>query len=110
MTEYVVVYVTAPGEEEAERIAKTLVENKLAACVNIVRNVRSIYRWQGKIEDENEALMIVKTRRKHFGRVSETVKQLHSYSVPEIIALPVVEGSGEYLAWLGEETKSQQLR
>jgi periplasmic divalent cation tolerance protein len=104
MTEYIVVYITASGEEEAEKIARVLLENKLAACVNVVRGVRSIYRWQGKIEDGAEVLMIVKSRRAHFERLTAAVKKLHSYSVPEIIALPVVEGSEEYLAWLKEET------
>jgi periplasmic divalent cation tolerance protein len=106
MTEFIVVYVTAPAEEEAERIARALVEKKLAACVNIVRNMRSIYRWLGKIEDEAEVLMIIKTRKEYFAHIRDMVKQLHSYSVPEIIALPVVEGSEDYLAWLGEETGS----
>jgi periplasmic divalent cation tolerance protein len=110
MTEYIVVYITAPAEEEAERIASALVENKLAACVNIVKNMRSIYRWQGKIEDEAEVLMIVKTRKEHFAHIRERVKQLHSYSVPEIIALPIVEGSEDYLAWMREETSNQQVR
>jgi periplasmic divalent cation tolerance protein len=104
MTECIVVYVTAPAEEEAEKIARALVENKLAACVNIVKNIRSIYRWQGKIADEAEVLMIVKTREEHVAHIRETVKQLHSYSVPEIIALPIVAGSEDYLAWLKEET------
>jgi len=103
-TNEVVVYITASGEDEAARIAKTLVEAKLAACVNIVKNVRSIYSWQGKIEDEPEALMIVKTQRKHFKALSAKVKELHSYSVPEIIALPIVEGSEDYLKWLKEVT------
>jgi periplasmic divalent cation tolerance protein len=104
MTGYIVVYVTAPGEAEAEKIARALVENKLAACVNIVKNVRSIYRWQGKIEDEAEVLMVAKTREEHFGPFTDTVKRHHSYAVPEIIAVPVVEGSEDYLAWLGHET------
>ncbi len=104
MTECIIVYVTAPTEEEAGKIARALVDKKLAACVNIVRDMTSIYRWQGKIEDEAEVLMIVKTRRGHFGRLQETVKQLHSYSVPEVIAIPVVEGSEDYLKWLREET------
>jgi periplasmic divalent cation tolerance protein len=110
MTGYIVVYVTAPAEEEAEKIARALVENKLAACANIVKNMRSIYRWQGKIEDEAEVLMIVKTRKEHFAHIREMVKQLHSYSVPEIIALPIVEGSEDYLAWMREETSNQQVR
>jgi periplasmic divalent cation tolerance protein len=107
MTEYVIVYITASGEEEAEKIARALLDAKLAACVNIVRNVRSIYRWQGKIEDESEVLMIVKSRRKLFGRLLDTVKKLHSYSVPEVVAMPVIEGSEEYLAWLGKETSQE---
>ncbi len=107
MTEFIIVYVTAPTEEEARKIARALIDNKLAACVNIVREMRSIYRWQGKIEDEAEVLMIVKTRRGHFRRLKETVKQLHSYSVPEIIAIPVVEGSEDYLEWLREETRPE---
>jgi periplasmic divalent cation tolerance protein len=104
MTECIVVYVTAPTEKEAEKIAGALVENKLAGCVNIVKNMRSIYRWQGKIEDEAEVLMIVKTRKEHFAHIREMVKQLHSYSVPEIISLPIVAGSEDYLAWLKEVT------
>jgi periplasmic divalent cation tolerance protein len=104
MTEYIVVYVTAPNEEEAGKIARSLVEDKLAGCVNIVKNMRSIYRWQGKIEDEDEVLMIVKTRKEHFAHIREMVKRLHSYSVPEIIVLPIVAGSEDYLTWLKEET------
>ena len=104
MTEYIVVYITAPDEEEAARIGRELVEARLAACVNIVKDVRSVYRWQGNIEDSAEALMIIKTQKEHFDGLREAVKKLHSYSVPEIIALPVVEGAEDYLAWLKEET------
>jgi periplasmic divalent cation tolerance protein len=102
--EEIVVYITTANEEEAAKIARALVETKLAACVNIVKNIRSIYTWQGKVEDETEALMIVKTQKKHFGALSAKVKGLHSYSVPEIIALPIIEGSGDYLKWLREVT------
>lgn len=104
MTGFIVVLITVPGEEEAAAMAQALVDDRLAACVNIVRNVRSIYRWQGSVEDENEALMLVKTRRDLFERLRERVKELHSYSVPEIIALPIGEGSGDYLAWITHET------
>ena len=104
MTEYITVLITASKEDEAARIAQDIVASRLAACVNIVKGVRSIYRWQGKIEDEGEVLMIVKTRRDLFGELKKRVKELHGYSVPEIIALPVIEGSEEYLKWLGEET------
>jgi len=105
MTEYIVVLITAPKEEDAAKIAKELVESSFAACVNIIKNVRSIYRWQGKIEDDSEVLLIVKTRKNLFDKLIKKVKELHSYSVPEIIALPVTEGSKDYLKWLQEETE-----
>jgi periplasmic divalent cation tolerance protein len=104
MTEYIVALITASKEDEAARIAQDIVASRLAACVNIVKGIRSIYRWRGKIEDEGEVLMIVKTRRDLFGNLKKRVKELHSYSVPEIIAVPVIEGSEEYLNWLKEET------
>ena len=103
-TEYITVFITAPNEEEAARISQTIVGERLAACVNIIRSVRSIYRWQGRVEDEQEVLMIVKTKRTLFERLQDRVKELHSYTVPEIIGLPVIEGSKEYLDWLGQET------
>ena len=104
MEEHIVVLITSSNEEEAANIAKELVTGRLAACVNIVRNLRSIYRWQGRIEDENEVLMIAKTRRDLFESLLKKVKELHSYSVPEVIALPIVAGSEDYLKWLAEET------
>jgi periplasmic divalent cation tolerance protein len=101
----IVVFITASNEDEAANIAKALVEGKLAACVNIVKNLRSIYIWQGKVEDESEVLMIVKTQKKLFHSLSRKVRELHSYSVPEIIALPIVEGPEDYLKWLKEVTE-----
>jgi periplasmic divalent cation tolerance protein len=106
--EAVVVYITAPSEEEAAKIAKALVKERLAACVNIIKDIRSIYSWQGKIEDERELLMIVKTRTELFSSLKTRVKELHSYAVPEIIVLPVVDGSEEYLKWLRETTKQNE--
>jgi len=103
-TEYITVFITAPNEEEAARISHAIVGERLAACVNIIRSVRSIYRWQGRIEDEQEVLMFVKTKRTLFERLQGRVKELHSYAVPEIIGLAVVEGSKQYLDWLGQET------
>jgi periplasmic divalent cation tolerance protein len=100
-----VVYITAPDEDEAAKIARALVEGKLAACVNIIGDVRSIYSWQGEVEDEKEVLMIVKTRPELFASLQARVKELHSYIVPEIIAMPIVEGSEEYVKWLNEATK-----
>lgn len=98
------VFITASNEDEAARVAGDIVSSRLAACVNIVKGIRSVYRWQGKIEDEGEVLMIIKTRRDLFGALKKRVKELHSYSVPEIVAIPVVEGSEEYLRWIKEET------
>ena len=102
--EALVVYVTAPSEDEAATIAKALVGGKLAGCVNIVKGIRSIYSWQGKIEDDSEVLMICKTQKHLFDSLKERVKELHSYSVPEVIAMPIVAGSEDYLCWLGEVT------
>jgi periplasmic divalent cation tolerance protein len=101
--EYVVIFITAPDEEEAARIARTIVEERLAGCVNIIKGVRSIYSWEGKVEDEDEVLMVVKTKKTLFSAVEKRVKELHSYSVPEIISIPLIEGSEEYLKWLKHE-------
>jgi periplasmic divalent cation tolerance protein len=100
----IVAIITASNENEAVIIAKALVENKLAGCVNIIKNIRSIYSWQGKIEDEPEVLMIAKTQKHLFDSLMKKVKELHSYTVPEIIAFPIVEGSEDYLKWLREVT------
>jgi periplasmic divalent cation tolerance protein len=104
MTDCVVVFVTAPNEEEAVKMSKDIVEARLAACANIVGSVRSIYRWEGKVQDDAEVLVVLKTRRSLFPQLQTRVKELHSYSVPEVIALPVVGGSEEYLRWIAEET------
>jgi periplasmic divalent cation tolerance protein len=106
--EALVVYITAPNEEEAAKIAKILVEERLAGCVNIIKDIRSIYSWQGKLEDEKEVLMIVKTRLELFSALTSKVKELHSYTVPEVIAMPIVDGSEEYIKWLKEATTQNQ--
>jgi periplasmic divalent cation tolerance protein len=99
-TERYVVLITASNAEEAAKIAFALVDEKLAKCVNIIKDIRSIYFWQGKVEDGPECLMIAKTQKSKFPALTKRVKELHSYSVPEIIALPIVEGSEDYLKWL----------
>jgi len=104
MTDYIVVYVTAP-EDEAVNLAKTLVEERLVACVNIVPGLRSIYWWQGKVEDEPEVLCIMKTRGNLFESLRDRVRELHSYEVEEIIALPILAGNLPYLDWIKENTK-----
>jgi len=100
-----VVLVTCGSEEEAAKIANSLVEERLAACVNMISPVRSIYRWEGKIWDEKEWMLIIKTQKRRFEELEKKVKSLHSYSVPEVIALPIVEGSASYLKWLEETTE-----
>ena len=105
MTNVIVVLTTCASEEEAVKIGKVLVEESLAACVNIVSPVRSIYQWEGKICDEKESFLIIKTGRERFEALESKIKSLHSYSVPEIICLPVVEGSLAYLEWLEEMTR-----
>jgi periplasmic divalent cation tolerance protein len=105
MTEFIVVFVTASSWEEAEKIGKALVEKKLAACVNMVRDIRSIFFWKGKISDEREVLLIAKAKRKNFEKIEKEVKKMHSYEVPEIIALPILIGSKDYLDWVDKESK-----
>ncbi len=99
----IIVFITAPTEEEAAAMAKTLVQERLAACVNIVSGIRSFYRWEGRIEDDSEVLMIAKSREELFERLSGRVKELHSYTVPEVIAAPITRGSADYLGWLRQE-------
>jgi periplasmic divalent cation tolerance protein len=104
MTDYVVILVTAGSESEAETIARALIEERLAACVNVISPIRSLYRWEGKVTDDREWLLLIKTRAERFSAVEARVKTLHSYQVPEVIALPIVAGAEGYLEWLREET------
>jgi len=106
MQEFVVIYVTVGSAEEGDRLARALVEEKLAACVNRVKAIESVYRWQGNVERSAEELLMIKSRRDLFPALEKRVRELHSYSVPEIIALPVVAGSAAYLSWLGEQLVS----
>lgn len=104
ISDYITVFITASSLDESKRIGKSLVEERLAACVNIITQVQSIFRWKGKICDEQEAFMIIKTRSDLFDTLRLRVKELHSYEVPEIIALPIIKGSEAYLKWIGDET------
>ncbi|WP_456404980.1 divalent-cation tolerance protein CutA [Hydrogenimonas sp.] len=101
MSKFRLVLVTASSMAEAERIAKKVVEKRLAACVNIIPKVRSVYRWEGEVMVEKEALLIVKTTKKSLPKLEKAVKKLHSYEVPEFIAVKIDEGSDDYLKWLG---------
>jgi periplasmic divalent cation tolerance protein len=96
----IIVLIAASNEEEARKIAELLVNEKKAACVNIVPGVDSLFRWKGKIESARESLLLVKTRASLVSEIVSLVKGAHSYEVPEIIALPIVGGSKEYLKWL----------
>ncbi len=104
MSEISIVFVTAGSEDEAATIGQTLVEERLAACANIVPRIRSIYRWKGQIYDEQEFLIIIKTKTSQFEMLQDRVKKLHSYEVPEIISFPVSRGLPQYLEWVLEET------
>ena len=107
---YLVVLVTAPNTEEAEKIAEVLVQERLAACITVLPNATSVYRWEGKLHKDQEVLLIVKTRAALFSALTARVQQLHSYQVPEIIALPVVAGAPSYLQWLAAETGRDEDR
>lgn len=101
----IVVLITAPSQSEAEAIANHVVETKLAACVNIIPAVQSFFSWEGKLGRESEVLLLVKTKKSLFAPLCEAVLKKHSYKVPEIIALPIVEGSSSYLQWIEENTQ-----
>ncbi len=103
-TDALVVLVTAPTAEQAASLARALVGERLAACGNVVPAIRSIYRWEGKVQDEPEALLVLKTTRARFDALRERVLALHPYQVPEVLALPVEAGSAAYLAWITGET------
>ena len=103
MTDKIVVLSTCSSEEEARMIARSLVEKRLAACVQLVPGLRSVYRWKGEIEEESEILLVIKSRRDLFRRLEAELRKLHSYETPEIVALTVVDGSADYLEWLDRE-------
>ncbi len=104
MQEVIVVYVTAGNEEEAVRIAKALVEERLVACANIIPNIRSLYRWKGDLCDEQEVLILLKSVKRHVARIIKRVQELHSYEVPEILSHTISEGNEAYMKWVEDET------
>ena len=105
MSDAVVILVTTPTIDEARKIGNALVEEKLIACANIIPQVESIFYWQDKVCNEKEALMVIKTRKKLIEKIIKRVKALHSYTVPEVIALPIIKGSKDYIKWVKEVTK-----
>ena len=102
-----IVLTTAGSSQEAEKIAGALVERRLAACVNIIPQIQSVYRWEGKVERAAEWLLLIKTRAEVFARLRDAIKELHSYEVPECIMLKIGEGAEAYLRWIAESTVSQ---
>jgi periplasmic divalent cation tolerance protein len=105
MTDKILVLTTAASKDEARKIGRLLVERLLAACVNIVPQVGSIYRWEGEIEEAEEYLLIIKTTRSAFERVRAAILELHSYEVPECISISIDDGSVGYLSWIGQSVK-----
>jgi periplasmic divalent cation tolerance protein len=102
MTDKRIVLTTAGSEAEARKIARHLVEHRLAACVNIVSKISSVYRWQGQVEEAGEWLLVVKTTYSAFAEVREAIAHLHSYALPECVCLAIEDGSPDYLQWIGE--------
>ncbi|MFH1856068.1 MAG: divalent-cation tolerance protein CutA [Candidatus Omnitrophota bacterium] len=103
-TNYIIIFVTASSLKEAKKIAQILLAGKEAACVNIIKNIDSYFNWKDKLEKAKEFLLIIKTKQNLFEKVKSTVKKYHSYSVPEIIAIPVIKGDKSYLNWVREVT------
>lgn len=104
---YAVIFITCANKNEAGRIAKALVKDKLAACVNILDKIESIFWWQSKVDQAKEALLIVKTKKSALSKLIKKVKSLHSYTVPEIIALPIIAGNKKYLDWIDDSVRKR---
>jgi periplasmic divalent cation tolerance protein len=105
VTDKVVIMVTASSRRECRKIARRLIEEKLAACVNITQPIQSVYRWEGKIDHSKEFLMFIKTSRDLFPQIQAEIALIHSYHTPEIICLPIIDGSPNYLKWVGDSVR-----
>jgi len=108
MTDKRIVLSTAGSEDEAHKIAHHLVEHQLAACVNIIARTESVYRWQGKVESSREWLLLIKTTAEVFPKVSDAIRELHSYDLPECIAISIEQGSAEYLDWISDSLAADE--
>ena len=109
MSEARIVLSTAGSSDEARKIAQALVERRLAACVNIVPQIESVYRWQDKVENATEWLLIIKTQAAAFERVRDAIKELHSYELPECVMLEITAGSEQYLSWIAANMKDREI-
>jgi len=101
----VMVYITAGNREEAEKVGKALIEAKLAACVNIIDNMQSMFWWKGQVEKDSETVLLVKTRVGLVGRLNDKVAAVHSYDTPCVVAVPIIDGNPEFLQWIRDETE-----
>ena len=102
---YIVIFITCSNKKEAKHIAQKLIKNRLAACVNIIEEIESVFWWQGKIDNAREVLLIIKSKKSKLNSIIKLVKSVHSYEVPEIIALPIIGGYKPYLDWLDESVR-----
>ena len=105
MDEYIVIFCTVPSKDVGSRIGGALVDKKVAACVNIVPGLTSIYEWKGKVCNDEECLLVIKSRKALFERIKKEILQLHPYELPEIISLQITDGLEQYLSWIAENTK-----
>ncbi len=110
MSNHIQVLTTTASREEAERIARALIGERLAACVQVIGPISSTYRWQGAIETSQEWLCVAKSRQELYGEIEKAIRRIHSYQVPEILAVPVVAGSADYLAWLDQEVQGAEKK
>ena len=102
---HIVIFVTASNKEEAQKIADSLIKKKLAACVNIIDKIESVFWWEGKVSRGREVLLVIKSRKTNLNKIIKQVKAIHSYSVPEIIALPIAGGYKPYLEWINDSVR-----
>jgi Uncharacterized protein involved in tolerance to divalent cations len=102
---HALVYITTSGEEESKKIGRTIVEERLAGCVNIISTIESLYWWKGEIESDNESILIAKTKVSNIENIIKRVKEIHSYENPAILAIPIINGSKEYLDYLDAEIR-----
>lgn len=110
MTDKIVVLNTCASAEEAERLARRVIDDRLAACVNVLSPVRSFFRWKGKIEDSAEWLLLIKTSRDKFDLLRAALESVHTYEVPEVIAIPIVDGAPDYLSWIERELQPEEIK
>ncbi|THJ23784.1 MAG: divalent-cation tolerance protein CutA [Nitrospira sp. CG24D] len=106
-SEVIIVFVTVPGLREGSRISKAILTSRLAACVNVIPGVQSMYQWKGKIVREKEAMLVMKTTRARYQKLEQKIKQLHPYEVPEVIAMPLICGSPQYIEWVKREVANR---